>query len=132
MSRHYIPEAVARILTSHQEDAREGIDKLKSLLDLERKKLITISSGKNIATNIDLLNLSEDEKAAALNVFGDVTEGYNEQVNVIGKLMALIDKVQLEANIVDSYIKEYIPSNELSCGECSCVDTPLLLPEEPA
>lgn len=132
MSRHYIPEAVARILTSHQEDAREGIDKLKSLLDLERKKLITISSGKNIATNIDLLNLSEDEKAAALNVFGDVTEGYNEQVNVIGKLMALIDKVQLEANIVDSYIKEYIPFNEPSCDECSCVDTPLLLPEEPA
>lgn len=132
MSRHYIPEAVARILTSHQEDAREGIDKLKSLLDFERKKLTTISSGKNIATNIDLLNLSEDEKAAALNVFGDVTEGYNEQVNVIGKLMALIDKVQLEANIVDSYIKEYISFDDPSCDECGCVDTPLLLPEEPA
>lgn len=132
MSRHYIPEAVARILTSHQEDVREGIDKLKSLLDFERKKLTTISSGKNIATNIDLLNLSEDEKAAALNVFGDVTEGYNEQVNVIGKLMALIDKVQLEANIVDSYIKEYISFDDPSCDECVCGDTPLLLPEEPA
>lgn len=132
MSRHYIPEAVARILTNHQEDVREGIDKLKSLLDFERKKLTTISSGKNIATNIDLLNLSEDEKAAALNVFGDVTEGYNEQVNVIGKLMALIDKVQLEANIVDSYIKEYISFDAPSGPECACNDSPLLLPEEPA
>jgi hypothetical protein len=131
VSRHVIPEAVARVLTFHQEDVREGIDKLKSRLTLEKKKLVTISAGKNIVSKIDLLNLSEDEKTAALDVFGDVVEGYNEQVNVIGSLMTLIDKVQLEANIVNSYVKEYLPSGPTSCSDSAC-DEPLMFPEEQA
>lgn len=116
MSGFVVPDAVARILTNHQEDILEGIEKLKSRLVNEKERLVVLGVGGNIVNGIDALNLSDEQKAAAVEFFGDVTEQYNEQVNMIGKLMSVIEKAQLESNIVDSFIKEYTAPTAAPCS----------------
>lgn len=123
------PEAVVRVLNNHQEDIAEDIDNLKKRLEIEKKRLISLEAGKNIVGNIDALNLSDEQKAAALEVFGDVVGEYNEHVSIVGRLMSLIDKVQVESNIVASFIKEHVPPVIEPCSPPTTEEQMELLPQ---
>lgn len=105
-----IPEPVQQLIRGHFEDMNKGLDRLSAKLSSEKEKLVCMGAAKVIVRNIDSLSLSDEEKAAALGVFGDVVTEYNEQVDLIGRFTQVLDKLQRDQIEVANFIKEYMPS----------------------
>jgi len=104
-----IPEPVQQMIRGHFEDMNKGLDRLSVKLSSEKEKLVCMGAAKVIVHNIDSLSLSDEEKAAALGVFGDVVTEYNEQVDLIGRFTQVLDKLHRDQIEVANFIKECMP-----------------------
>lgn len=123
-----IPEPVQQLIRGHFEDMNKGLDRLSVKLSSEKEKLVCMGAAKVIVHNIDSLSLSDEVKAAALGVFGDVVTEYNEQVDLIGRFTQVLDKLQRDQIEVANFIKEYMPP----CAALDPVEPDQETPEFPA